>query len=810
MKKRLINAGILTGVFILAVIIFSYVTNRGNNNMTADIGTATLPRITFSCEGYGINPLIGYTQEMDLTTMRDTITPVLNQQLRMKVEACDNTISKIRYQVRPLDGGEKLAEGTAKYNKDGVDLSFDNGILTEERVLVIVLTVDKKDVYYYTRIVNPVDFSVAECLNYVNDFHENALAKAEGSNVSTAIEPSDEGDNTTLQHVTIHSDYNHVTWGNLEPAVAGSERWKIVETNTTYTSIQLEYEVRCKGEENGEDTYKVKEFFRVRYAAGNMYLLNYDRTMNQIFNGSGTVLSEKGILLGISSYDVPYMVNDDGTIVSFIQAGELWNFNKELDEMSLLFSFRDAENTDIRNLTDEHVIKLLAVDKDGNTTFAVYGYMNRGAHEGEVGAAIYYYNIEKNSIDEKVFIPSNKSAAIAAEELGKLVYYSIDQDMLYVLVDGTLYEISMKEETQEKLVENLEEEQYVVSDDGHLVAYQSNGTIGEATEIIVKNLKNGKEYKVKSGENETVKPLGFVNNDFVCGTAKKEDVGQTISGETVIPMYKVEIRDTKSEVIKTYQSESDYVLDTKVESGMITLNRAVKNGSTYSSINADYITNNEEKKESNIKLESYSTELKETQMRLTYADGISDKNAKVLKPKQVLFEKPAMVAFSDAALTGRYYVYGYGELQGIYKKAGYAVQKANDVSGAAVSSEQRYVWERGNRSLEYTITDKDDLLSHVREQLNAGKPAIELAGEISDGKALDLTGCTTEEMLYLINKGIPVIGMIDGANSVILVGYDQNYVTYVETSTGSRLAVPYQQMDDMLAGTGRAFISYIQ
>ncbi len=810
MKKRLINAGVLAGIFILAVIIFSYVTNRGNNNMTADIGTATLPRITFSCEGYGVNPLIGYTQEMDLTTMRDTITPVMNQQLRMKVEAYDNTVSKIQYQVRTLDGAEKLADGTAEYNKDGVDLSFDNSILTEERVLVIVLTVDKKDVYYYTRIVNPVDFSVAECLNYVNDFHENALAKVEGSNVSTAIEPSDEGDNTTLQHVTIHSDYNHVTWGNLEPAVAGNEQWKIVETNATYTSVQLEYEVRCKGEENEEDAYKVKEFFRVRYVAGNMYLLNYDRTMNQIFNGSGTVLSEKGILLGISSYDVPYMVNDDGTIVSFIQAGELWNYNKELDEMSLLFSFRDAENTDIRNLTDEHVIKLLAVDKDGNTTFAVYGYMNRGAHEGEVGAAIYYYNIEKNSIDEKVFIPSNKSAAIASEELGKLVYYSIGQDMLYVLVDGTLYEISMKEEAQEKLVEKLEEEQYVVSDDGHLVAYQSNGTIGEATEIIVKNLKNGKEYKVTSADNETVKPLGFVNNDFVCGTAKKEDVGQTISGETVIPMYKVEIRDTHNEVIKTYQSDSDYVLDTKVESGMITLNRAVKNGNTYSSINADYITNNEEKEESNIKLESYSTELKETQMRLTYADGISDKNAKVLKPKQVLFEKPAMVAFSDAALTGRYYVYGYGELQGIYKKAGYAVQKANDVSGVAVSSEQRYVWERGNKSLEHTITDKEDLLSSIREQLNAGKPAIELVGEISGGKPLDLTGCTTEEMLYLISKGIPVIGMLDGTNSVILVGYDQNYVSYIETSTGSRLSVPYQEMDDMLAGTGRAFISYIQ
>ena len=43
LKKRLKNAGILTAVFIVAVIIFSYVTNKGNDNMTADMGAATLP-----------------------------------------------------------------------------------------------------------------------------------------------------------------------------------------------------------------------------------------------------------------------------------------------------------------------------------------------------------------------------------------------------------------------------------------------------------------------------------------------------------------------------------------------------------------------------------------------------------------------------------------------------------------------------------------------------------------------------------------------------------------------------------------------
>ena len=56
--------------------------------------------------------------------------------------------------------------------------------------------------------------------------------------------------------------------------------------------------MRCKGEENEVDLYKVREFFRVRYDsyAKRGYLLDYDRTMEQIFESEPKkVLSEKGV-----------------------------------------------------------------------------------------------------------------------------------------------------------------------------------------------------------------------------------------------------------------------------------------------------------------------------------------------------------------------------------------------------------------------------------------------------------------------------------------------------------------------------------
>lgn len=810
MKKQWINVGVLAGVFIVAVIVFSYLTNRGNDNMTADLGTATLPRISFSCEGYGVNPLIGYKQKMDIATMRDTITPVTADQLVMNIDDYGREINEISYQVYSLDGQLKLYENTIEDVKAQMTITFKEGLLTEEKMLVVAMDVEGEDIYYYTRVKEPVDCNLTACMDYIYNFHESALVKKEDSGIEEAIEPSSEGDNTTFQHVTIHSNYEHVTWGDLEPKIDGKERWQIMETNPSYTSVKLEYEVICKGEENATDKYRVKEFFRVRMAADHIYLLDYDRTMEQILNGSQNVLNEKGVLLGIAPYDVPYMVNSDGMIVSFVQANELWNYNLEKDELSLLFSFVDAENTDARNMTDDHEIQILAVEEEGNTTFAVYGYMNRGPHEGEVGAAVYYYNSDKNSIEEKVFVPSTKSAVIAAAELDELVYYSTERNMFYMMIGGTLYEIDMEKDQKEELTTGLTEGQYAVSDDGSMVAYQSSNAADEATEVVVKNLKDGTEYTVSCENDEIIRPLDFVYNDFVVGTAKKADAGTTIAGESVVPMYKIEIRDTKNKVIKAYESDRHYVLDTEVKDGMLTLNRVSKNGTIYSNSNAEYITNNEDKEKSNISLDTYSTELKETQMRLTFVDGIQDKTPKVLKPKQVLFEKTDVEEFAETEEKDRYYVYGYGELQGIFENAGDAIKEANEVNGVAVDSRLRYIYERGNRNQQYTVEGKESVISLMAQQLQSGKRPLEIVNELSEDQGMNLTGCTTEEILYIISKGTPIIGMTDDQNSVILIGYTDSAVAYIDPISGMSNVVPYEQMDQMLAGSGGVMVGYLE
>lgn len=834
MKDRIIKIGVLTAVFIVAVIVFSFITNQGNSDMTVEMNAATFPTISFVIDGDEINHLVGYKDEMNIPEMRDTITPVnADNTVEIRMNLYEMDPESLTYEVYTLNGEDRLLQKTEKTLKETMTLSVGN-VLTEgtEGVLKITLNIDKDNkIRYYTRIVKSDEYYVKECIDFANTLHTNMLNKSDTDSVTAVIEPNEEGDNTTLQHVTIHSDLDHVTWGKLSPEISGDIQWDIKETNSTYTAIQLKYQVKCKGDDNDQETYNVREFFRVRYLKGKLYLLDYDRTMNQILESFNQILSGKGINLGIVPKNVQYETNEDGSIVSFIQERELWCFDKNEDSLALVFSFADTEKEDVRNLYDQHAIKIISMDKNGNTTFAVYGYMNRGEHEGEVGAAIYYFNLSQNVVEEKAFIPSNKSFAIAEEELGKLVYYNNEQNMLYVLVDGTIYKVNLKTGEKEAVVESLAEGQYVAGDDGHLIAYQDNGELNDSTEVTILNFMTGETQKVTAAEGENIRPLGFISEDFVYGTLRASDAGKTVSGSEILPMYKLEIKDSDDKIVKTYEFENVYISDVFVENNMITLNRVTKSGDTYTSIDRDYITNNEEKAESNISLQEYSTSLKELQYRLVYADGIDDKKPKILKPKQVLYENPTTVAFDSESEKGKFYVYGLGQMLGLYDKAGYAVQKADEVSGVVVSSDQAYVWERGNRDLRYevemegfTVQEGESTFVacirqilalegknvNVAEEMNAGKSAIDILSEYSGGEGMDLTGCTTEEMLYIIGRGTPVIAMTDSSNAVLLIGYDTSTVTYIDPADGAVRTSTAEEIDSMVAGSGHTFIGYVK
>ena len=831
MKERTIRIVVLSVVFVLAIIVFGFLTNRGSVDMTADMSGPTLPTLLFEVAGREANVLVGHKREMNLAAVRDTIAVYdESKKLEMKIAHNADSVDSVSYEIYSSDGRERLCQENIGKVKENLTLTMGANLSEgQEGLLKITLHQGKMPIYFYTRIIQDQEYHVKECVDYVEELHTNIFTKQNEDAVKKVMESNSEGDNTTLQHVTIHSNLQHILWGSLKPQIVDGVQYDIVEAKKAYTSVLLTYQVKCAGDNNDEELYHVKEFFKVAYGTQRIYLMEYDRKMEEVFDTSNVTLSSKGVILGIANEELSYKANKDGNIVAFIQANELWNYQKEEDAFSLIFSFAEAEKYDERNLTDNHSIQILSMENDGNMTFAVSGYMNRGEHEGESGIAIYYYYANKNCTREIAFIPSTTSYAVMEKTLGESAYYNQKQNVLYLLSDGTLRKIEMEEVAETILVEGLQKGRYVASEDGHLFAYQKNKKGNVVTEVW--DFAKDSRMEVPATGGEVIVPLGFVENDFVYGISRVENAGYDASGMAVQAMHRVEIRNQKNKVIKTYEQANIYVLRALVENNMITLKQGVKEGNVYKEISEDYITNNETSSSQQISLKSYWTDLKETQYRLIFAKSIQDTKAKTLKPKQIIQERATVLEYKGESSDSYFYAYGHGKQVGVFEDVGEAIEQAEKLSGVVISPGQNYVWEADNRVAWYrnfnvsAFTAKageNNVAACVRKVLGyegksvdvvtelQSKTPEQILGEQIGTEAVRFRGCSVKDMFYLIDKGVPVIALKDSTNAILLVGYDAKTATYIDPSNGGTYTSSIEKLDEMMKGSGNTYIGYVR
>ena len=99
-RERTIKLAVLSVVFVVATIVFSYWTNRGNADMTADMEAATLPVISFEIEGNDMNMLVGHKREMNVAAMRDAIAVYgENKKLKANVQLGEKKINSLTCQL---------------------------------------------------------------------------------------------------------------------------------------------------------------------------------------------------------------------------------------------------------------------------------------------------------------------------------------------------------------------------------------------------------------------------------------------------------------------------------------------------------------------------------------------------------------------------------------------------------------------------------------------------------------------------------------------------------------------------------------
>ena len=66
------------------------------------------------------------------------------------------------------------------------------------------------------------------------------------------------------RQVTIHSDAEHLTWGELRPQIKGEVSRSIKEISGNYMTIVYDYEVECAGEQDETEVYQIQMCIRDR------------------------------------------------------------------------------------------------------------------------------------------------------------------------------------------------------------------------------------------------------------------------------------------------------------------------------------------------------------------------------------------------------------------------------------------------------------------------------------------------------------------------------------------------------------------
>ena len=228
-------------------------------------------------------------------------------------------------------------------------------------------------------------------------------------------------------------------------------------------SVRLDYEVSRDGEGDIQELYEVEDSFTMKWDSRRIYLMDFERDTNQIFSGQKGLFSGKRIMLGISNQDeIRTAKSPSGDFLAYAVNRDLWTYDQSREHAVKVFSFRSGEDDGLRSGYDQHDIKILSVKDNGDVDFLVYGYMNRGIHEGGLGVAMYQYSSQDNATTERFFTPVTRSFDMLKEDIGQLAHVG-SNGMLYLMADRAVYGIDLNSNEYMVLADSLVVGGYAVS-----------------------------------------------------------------------------------------------------------------------------------------------------------------------------------------------------------------------------------------------------------------------------------------------------------------------------------------------------------
>lgn len=802
-----------------ALITFISMHYQAESAVTLDMTEAELPLVMVErSDGTVYNAMHGITMQLSDPGMDTPLTPLArDKKLNIAIDTYGSLVESISYKIRDTRDNsliENTELGTFETSQSRLHATLNIKDLLSDDVEymleISVSTQQNKDIKYYTRIVAGQDAYFDNCLDFALEFNRNTYDASGSSAISQYIETTYGADNSNYGSVDIYCSTDSVTWGDIDPFIESNVMATIESIDAEIMILSLDYTIGAMDDATGDyDTYSVHEYYRVRQGTMGMFLLSFKRQTDQIFDGNGDLFPSGKINLGIQS-QLTAQAKDSNNheYTSFVSQGSLWTYSKTANEFIRVFSFDSDDSDNVRERYLRHKVKIMDITDSGDITFIIYGYMNRGAHEGKMGVSLYQYSYGYNTVEEKLYIPLDMPYERIEENVGDIAYVN-SENSFFITINDTLYAIELNSKEVMTEVVGLTAGTYKTSEDGRIIAYSLNGELNNTDSIRIFNLEQGSEKIIEAPQGQVMKVLGFIEEDCIYGYANIDDITYEDYGSITYPIHTLDIMDNSYEIIKEYHEDGIYLSGVSIDGYRINLTRVIKDGSGgYSATDIDQLINRSENSvDERVSVDSVYTTSRHTEVVLVLPNGVGDVNTTTARAADnVQFQVDRELVIDNYGPSKElYYVFGAGKLSGTYEDINSAVIAANNNYGYVKDADNQLVWKKYKTSTAAIkgLTAQDSYYGGTFE--GASGVVKSFIGSQDELKQVTLKGVSYEVPLTFVSRGKPVIAAT-GSGYVIIVAYDSTQVTYLDS--GREVTVTNSDASKLFSQGGNVYVTY--
>lgn len=814
---------VLSVCFVAALIgyfVASFVSTEHESAVYSTMEEPGFPVVYIICGDLEINPLKGYVQEMG-SDAAETVSPLpSDRKLQIHIKKYNNSVAELSYEIRNLSLDHFIERTTVNdFTETKTDanttLPIQNLIEKDtEYLLKITLDTGEKKINYYTRILWDDKDYAYRMLTKAKEFTVKTFDYEQAKELTQYMETDPAEDSSNLGRVTIGSSFTQLTWGQTGMHLVSEPILYLKEYGGMMSAVQVRYRSKMT-EVSGEEEFNNVDDFTMRLGTDRIYIMNYRRETREIFSGSKHRFAGKKIMLGISGEDdLETRESENGQYIIFKTDKELWSFNQEDQKAVNVFSFRSKSDDGLRAGWKSHDIKIMSAENDGSLDFVVYGYMNRGRHEGNCGLVYYSYSGATGITTERFFVPFSRSYEKIKMELDELCTKG-SSDMFYFKQNDSVIAVDLKSLEMMEVVTGLTDGTYLSNSAQTRFAWVENGRYA-SNSIKVMNISSGATQTFGCGVEEVFQLLTFSEDDLVLGRANANDKWKIGKRTRSLPNFRIEIYDEKLSPIMQYEKQGLYVDDFEKEANrfIFGLYRKVTPHS-FEETGMDTIVCSETEPFSDIKRIGSVTS---GEKQLVYYVSIDReiKNTKKLRisvPDSISYENSGNVEIraQQADTEVLFYSWANGEMVGRSSIFSEALELCYDQMGWITDKNGKLLYNRTDRGTSYTI----------KEPLRLAQPLITeyetLTGNVrtEEGTLLiDAYDVDLNKLLCFVYKDRPVMLLNSDGTYILISGYDSKriklYYPGVDDGPSETKLVTREEADLIYEETGRNALCFVE